>query len=124
MDADTGTGTGQTTTTDAPQAGAWIIPAKVLKLPDGSFRIIPGRPVHRVAVADAVRITGIAAKVLNRLADCGFLRRARPSPGKSYFYPAEVEAFVRRTEEDPEFWSRVRRHCYMSGADVRTAGAD
>jgi len=112
-----------TTATDAPHAGAWIIPAKVLKLPDGSFRIIPGRPVHRVAVAEAVRITGLAAKVLNRLADCGFLRRARPSPGKSYFYPAEVEEFVRRTEDEPEFWTRVRRHCYMTGGNVRDAEA-
>lgn len=104
-----------------PALGAWIIPARVLRLGDGSYRIIPGRPVHRVDIAECVRITGLAAKVLNRLADCGFIRRARPSPGKSYFYPAEVETFIRATESDPDYWTRVRRHAYMTGQTLRDA---
>ena len=108
--------------TSAPAAGgAWYIPALVMRLNDGSTLIKPGKPVQRGTVRQVSRATGIHYKVLAALAEAGFIRRARPSPGQSYYYYAEVESFIHKTEADPDFWTKVRRDAYIKGASVKTA---
>lgn len=100
---------------DAP----WFIPSTVIRLADGSTLVKPGRAVQRARVADVVRWTGVHRKTLSALADCGLIRRALPSPHAPHYYPAEVEALLKRTEEDPEFWNDVRRRAFLSGTRLR-----
>ena len=99
----------------------WIIPAKVIRLPDGSALVKPGTPVHRVKAAQAAKITGVSRKVLASLADCGFIRRASPSPSGAMYYPGEIEAFIAKTEADPDFWNSVRTQAYLSGKNLKNA---
>jgi hypothetical protein len=103
------------------EGGGWYIPCRQHKLADGTFLIKPGKPVQRGTTNQVAKATGIGYKTLIRLADAGFLRRAQPSPGLSFFYYAEVEALIRRTERDPDFWTTVRREAYLTGRSIREA---
>lgn len=97
----------------------YYIPAKRIQLPDGSTLIKPGKAIQRCKTSEASRMLGIHTKVLHALADCGLITRASPSPGSHFFYPAEVEAFIRQTEADPDYWTRVRRIAYLKGQTLR-----
>lgn len=103
--------------------GNWIIPAKTIQLPDGSVLVKPGTPVQRVKAAQAEKITGVSRKVLARLAECGMIRRASPSPSGAMYYPAEIEAFIARTEADPDFWTSVRTKAYLTGKNLKESHA-
>ena len=102
---------------DAP----WFIPQTVIRLADGSTLIKPGRAIQRARVADVVRWTGVHRKTLSALADCGLIRRALPSPHAPHYYPGEVESLLRRTEEDPDFWTDVRRRAFLKGTRLKDA---
>lgn len=99
----------------------WIIPAITVQLPDGSTLIKPGKAVQRAPVARAAKLTGVHPKTLAALADCGLLRRDRPSPRQSFYYPCEIEALLLRTSTDPDFWDRVRTRAFLRGKDLRNS---
>lgn len=99
----------------------WVIPAAVVQLPDGSTLVKPGKAVQRANVARTVKLTGVSAKTLTALADCGLIRRERPSPRQSFYYPGEVEALLAKTAEDPAFWNEVRTKAFLSGTSLLNA---
>lgn len=98
---------------------AWYIPAKPILLPDGSTLIKPGRAIQRAKASQCARFTGVHRRVLANLAECGYIRRASPSPAGAMYYPAEIEEFIARTEADPAFWNEVRIRAYLSGKTIR-----
>jgi hypothetical protein len=100
--------------------GIWHIPHTVVKLPDGSTLIRPGKAVLWMKIKDASKATGVEAKTLNRLAECGQLTRQRPSPNQSWFMPGEVFEFLEKTR-GPEFWNRVRRQAFLRGETLEDA---
>jgi hypothetical protein len=104
-----------------PDNVPWYIPATTVKLADGSTLVKPGKAIQRATAAETARMTGVHRLVLHALADCGLLRRALPSPKNSFFYPGEVEALIRRTETDPDFWNSVRRKAYLQGSTLKTS---
>jgi hypothetical protein len=99
----------------------YFIPAKTIQLPDGSTLVKPGKAITRCKASQAAKLTGVSRKVLARLAECGLIRRACPSPAGAMYYPAEVESFIARTENDPDFWDDVRTQAYLSGKTIRGA---
>lgn len=68
-----------------------------------------------VTAGSAATLTGVSLKNLRVLAEAGFIRVARPTPGTTFFYPQEIEAFIRKTETDPDFWNQVRKATYLKG---------
>lgn len=107
------------TETDLADCGLWYFPVRCCALGDGTYRLVPGRPVRRGTSSQVSKATGVHRKVLHALADCGLIRRARPSPNTAFFYFAEVEALIRETEADPDYWNRVRRDAYLSGRRLK-----
>lgn len=99
----------------------WIIPATTVQLPDGSTLVKPGKAVQRATVARTAKITGVHPKTLSALADCGLIRRDRPSPRQSFYYPGEVESLLARTSDDPSFWDTVRTRAFLTGKDLRNS---
>lgn len=102
----------------SPEA-VWFTPTRVMELPDGSILIKRGKPIQRANARTTSRMTGVSLRTLRILADVGYIRCARPAPGSVFYYPAEVEAFIRQTEDDPAFWSKVRRDAYLQCARLR-----
>lgn len=98
---------------------AWLIPHKVILLPDGSSLIKPKAAIQRAKAAQCEKLTGVSRKVLARLAECGMIRRACPSPAGAMYYPAEIEEFIARTEADPDFWNDVRTKAYLTGKTIK-----
>ena len=107
--------------TESTSETCWVIPAISVQLPDGSTLVKPGKAIQRATIQRAAKITGVHRKTLHALADCGLLRRERPSPGQSFFYPGEIEALLKKTAEDPEFWNTVRTKAFLSGKDLRNS---
>lgn len=97
----------------------WFTPTYELKLPTGETLLKPGRPVMRAPLRKVAKWFGVSTKTLTRLAECGLLRCARPTPRLMQFYPAEVAAFIQRTEDDPEFWTRARKMAFLSCRSMR-----
>lgn len=97
----------------------WLVPAVKLMLADGSCLIKPGRPVLRATSNRTAQLTGVSKKNLSLLAEVGYIRRARPTPQTVFYYPGEVEEFIRQTEEDPDFWNDVRRKAYITTRRLR-----
>lgn len=98
---------------------AWITPHRVMELPDGSILIKRGKPIMRATATITSKLTGVSLKNLRILAEAGFIRCARPTPGSSFYYPAEVEIFIQKTEEDPSYWTKVRKDAYLQCARLR-----
>lgn len=101
--------------------GTWIIPAKVTHLPDGSTLLKPCPAILRSTASQTTVLTGVHRKTLAALADCGLIRRERPSPNQSFYYPADVEALLRQTREDPDFWNEVRTKAYLRGECLKSS---
>jgi hypothetical protein len=99
----------------------WIIPRQALLLADGSTLVKPGKAVQRATVAQTVKITGVSRKTLAALADCGLIRRQRPSPNQSFYFPAEVEELLARTETEPGFWDSVKTRAFLQGINLKSA---
>lgn len=97
----------------------WYTPNRVMALADGSFLIKPLKPILRATATRTSALTGVSLKNLRILAEAGFIRVSRPTPGTSFFYPGEIEAFILQTEEDPDFWTKVRRATYLKCARLR-----
>lgn len=103
---------------NSPQI-VWFTPNRVMELPDGSILIKRGKPVQRVTATVTSKLTGVSLKNLRILAEAGFIRCARPTPGSAFYYPGEIEIFIQKTEDDPAFWTKVRRDTYLSCARLR-----
>lgn len=97
----------------------WVIHTKVLHLADGSFMIKPLKPCLRASAKLTSKLTGVSLKKLRVLAEAGFIRVARPTPGSTFYYPQEIEAFILQTESDPAFWTKVRLATYLRCARLR-----
>lgn len=93
----------------------WFIPPTIVQLADGVTMIKPGKAIQRASPAHTEKLTGVSIRSLSQLADCGLIRRVRPTPGTIWYYPAEIVALIKRTEEDPDFWDEVRRDAYLTG---------
>jgi hypothetical protein len=81
-------------------------------LADGSILLKPQKPELRATARQTAKQTHISQKTLARLAESGFIRCARVTPGLILYYPAEVEAFIKTVEENPDFWTPERRRQY------------
>jgi hypothetical protein len=90
-----------------------------MHLADGSFLIKPLKPSLRAAAKVTAKLTGVSLKKLRVLAEAGFIRVARPTPGSTYYYPQEIEAFILQTEADPDYWNKVRMATYLRCARLR-----
>ena len=101
--------------------GLWYLPVRVVALGDGSYRLFPGKPVRRGTCKEVSKATGVHRKVLHALAEAGLIRRAKPSPSTSFFYFAEVEDLIQKTEADPDFWTSVRKSAYLKGLNLRSS---
>ena len=101
----------------APKS-TWVIPATAVQLPDGSTLVKPGKAVQRATAAHTAKITGVPQWTLSALADCGLITREQPSPKKFNYFPAEVEAFLKRTIEEPGFWNEVRIKAFLKGESL------
>ena len=99
----------------------WVIPATVVQLPDGSTLVKPGKAIQRATGTRTSRITGVHPKTLSALADCGLIRRERPSPGQTFYYPGEVEDLLSKTSADPDFWNQVRTKAFLTGSNLRNS---
>lgn len=97
----------------------WVIHAHVVQLADGTMMIKPQKPRMRATSKLTSRLTGLSLKTLRILSDAGFIRCARPSPGTCFYYPLEVEAFIKQTEDDPAFWDKVKKATYLKSARLR-----
>lgn len=107
--------------TPEDSATVWYVPAIVMKLAGGEFLVKTGKPIMRTTAKQTSKLTGISLKNLRILAEAGFIRCARPTPGTAFFYPAEVEAFIQRTEAEPDFWNKVRLAAYLPCARLRNS---
>jgi hypothetical protein len=97
----------------------WFIPAKVIQLADGSCLVKPGKAIQRAKAAQCAKLTGVHRKTIAALADCGLIRRSSPSPSGAFYYPAEIEDLIARTEEDPAFWTTIRTRAYLTGSKLK-----
>lgn len=98
----------------------WFIPTNIVQLADGTTMVKPGKAVLRASPMFTEKQTGVSMKSLSKLADCGLIRRMNPTPGKIWYYPQEVIALIKRTEEDPDFWDKVRRQAYITGTRLKS----
>lgn len=101
------------------QAAVWFTPNRVMELPDGSILIKRGKPILRATATQTSKLTGVSLKNLRILADAGFIRCARPTPGSAFYFPGEIEDFIEKTEQDPAYWTKVRRDAYLQCARLR-----
>jgi hypothetical protein len=99
--------------TATPQ-GTWVPRYLMLQLADGSILMKPQKPELRSNAKQTSRMTGVSQKTLARLAESGFIRCASITPGSGLrlYYPGEVEAFIKKVEDDPDFWTPARRAQY------------
>lgn len=97
--------------------GHWYIPHVELRLADGTFLVKPQKPVRRATANQVSKWTGMSKKCLKNLAESGFITRCRPNPSTVFYYPGEVQAHIRQTEADPDFWTpeRLRRYQIRKG---------
>lgn len=98
--------------------GTWYMPLRIVQLPDGTWKMFPGKPLQRATVAQTVKLTGVPRRTLGALADCGLITRERCSPNTAFFYPQEVEELLAQTR-DPDFWNDVRKKAYLKGESLR-----
>jgi hypothetical protein len=96
----------------------WYVPHTPLVLADGTIMIRQGKPVLRASSRLTAKWTGVKKKNLARLAEAGFIRRAKAGPGIHEYYPAEVMAFIEKTEEEG-FWTPERKRIYLNGGKLR-----
>jgi hypothetical protein len=108
-----------TTPESSSPSEVWYVPCRFMELADGSFHIKPLKPILRATAKRTSTLTGVSLKNLRILAEAGFVRVSRPTPGSSFFYPAEIETFIRQTEDDPNFWNKVRLATYLKCARLR-----
>lgn len=97
----------------------WFIPPTIVQLADGVTMVKPGKAIQRASPAYTEKHTGVSMRSLSLLADCGLIRRLRPTPGVVWYYPAEVMELIKRTEEDQDFWNDVRRKAYLTGTRLK-----
>ncbi len=97
---------------EPPHGGTWVPRYLSLLLADGSILLKPQKPVLRVSAKQAAKMTHTSVQTLARLADSGFIRCSRPTDKLRMYYPGEIEEFIRKTEEDPDFWTPERRRQY------------
>lgn len=96
----------------------WAFPARKQKLPDGRWVIMPGEPENRCRTAEAVKITGIPAKTLHRLADCGAIRRAQLTPNIVFWWPAEIESVIERASLNEDYSAKLQHAATLSKKDL------
>lgn len=103
-----------TTPANVSPQGTWVPRYLTLMLADGSILLKPQKPELRATARQTAKQTHISQKTLARLAESGFIRCARVTPGNGLllYYPAEVETFIKTVEEDPDFWTPARRSQY------------
>ena len=99
--------------------GVWITRCQIFQLADGSYLLKPKRPKLRASARETAKATGVSCKTLARLAESGFIRCARITDRLPMYYPAEVEAFIRQTEQDPDYWTKDRKKQYGLGRERR-----
>ncbi len=97
----------------------WYTPTLVMKLADGSILIKHGKPVQRATANQTSAWTGVSKKNLKILAEIGEIRQCRPTPSSVFYYPAEVEDYIAKTEADLNYWNAVRRKAYISVRRLR-----
>lgn len=93
---------------DAP----WFVPVTKVKLADGTYLLKTGKPFQRAQAGVCAKVFNISTKTLMLLGEAGHIRRARVSPMIFLYYPGEIEEFIRRMEEDPDYWTPQRRREY------------
>lgn len=93
--------------------GHWYIPHVELRLADGTFLVKPQKPVRRATANQVSKWTGLSKKCLKNLAESGYITRSQPNPSTVFYYPGEVQAHIRRTEENPDFWTPERLREYQ-----------
>lgn len=97
------------TGTDALKSVPHFIPAVRVQLPDGSTLIRPGKAIQRAQAHIVAKAFGLSTKTLLRLAEAGHIRSARVTPSTTFYYPGEIEDFIQKMEDNPDFWTPKRR---------------
>lgn len=105
-------------TTPPANHTTWAFPTRKQKLPDGRWVIMPGEPQNRCRTAEAVKITGLPAKTLHRLADCGVIRRAQLTPNIVIWWPGEIEEVIERISKDEAFSRKLQFSANLTSKDL------
>lgn len=90
----------------------WYIPTITLHLADGSTLIKPCKAIQRAQAKTTAKYFGISTRTLSLLAEAGEIRSSRVSPSLTFYYPGEIEDFIKKMEENPDYWTPQRRRQY------------
>lgn len=99
---------------DAGQLSFGFVP-EVIPQGDGSYRVIPGKPVIKVKVSVAARKVGMSVNSIYRLCKANLVAFERPSPKTTFVFLESLEAHLARTRDD-EFWSEAKLADYRKRA--------
>ena len=78
---------------------------------DGSYRAIPRKPLDKVTVREAVRLSNYSRDTIYRLYNSGFITGERQSPRRILIHVASLQAHI-LAARDPGFWTPERRLRY------------
>lgn len=90
----------------------WYIPTLTLHLADGSTLIKPLKAIQRANAKTVAKYFALSTRTLSRLAEAGEIRSCRLTPQVTYYYPGEIEEFIKKMEENPDHWTPKRRREY------------
>ena len=98
------------------------VPSKVVPMGDGTWRVVPQKPIVRLNMKQAMEATGLSSYNLQCLVECGILAAEHPTPRNWCFDADEILAFLEATR-DPAYWSRVRKAAYLTPMHARKLAA-
>jgi hypothetical protein len=87
---------------DNAEAFAFAVPA-ITSRGDGSFLVVPGKPLSKLTIQQAARLSGRSYWTIWRLYQAGFIVGERLGPNCIMIYS---ESLLRHLEQsrNPEFW--------------------
>ena len=89
--------------------GTVLTTSECIPLGDGSYRVVPGRPVERMKVKQAAKVLGVSTASVRQLYHQGHIAGEQPTPRTILLFTASVEAHRRRTRGGGEHWTPERR---------------
>ncbi|MCC6356947.1 MAG: helix-turn-helix domain-containing protein [Verrucomicrobiae bacterium] len=105
---------------NAPQAPLFFIPYKLMAVGDGTFLLVPAKPVAKLTIAEVARATRIHPKNLHRLIEAGIISAEQPSPKVWLVLWDEIASFLEATKQ-PGYWDEVKRRAFITGAPPSTS---
>lgn len=99
------------------------IPHKLMAVGDGTFLLVPSKPIAKLTIAEVARATRMHPKNIHRLIESGILTAEQPSPKVWLIAWDDVAQFLEQTKQ-PGFWDEVKRRAFISGSAPFHAARD